>query len=169
MHKEKKKQGKQKLDHIFHVMYTLCKVRGFKVISKFFPCKPEDFRSILKCFRGENMEDNETWESRYILLLWLSMAVLIPFDFWRLEYSEKEKENSKILEIMIQDFLPCLQKLGKVSEGASVFLSKLIVRPDVSQSFREDFLTSLVSKLNSEKQGSNFTVNISYKNCHLPA
>lgn len=39
----------------------------------------------------------QTWETRYMLLLWLSMTCLIPFDLYRLD-GHLESEGGKARE-----------------------------------------------------------------------
>lgn len=44
-----------------------------------------------------NVYSFQTWETRYMLLLWLSMTCLIPFDLYRLD-GDLESEGGKVRE-----------------------------------------------------------------------
>lgn len=76
---------------ICKILYTFCKVRGEKVISRFFNNEPRSLEPIAGAFSkwGQNtdadiLRDDSwframTWEEKYIMLLWLSHLMLIPF------------------------------------------------------------------------------------------
>ena len=61
------------------VLYVLAKVRGFKVVIKFFPHSVTDLEPCLDLIVRQDALDVETWETRYVLLLWLSILVMVPF------------------------------------------------------------------------------------------
>ena len=49
--------------------------------ERFLPHQVTHLESTLERLESENLLDYESWELRYVLLLWLSMLVLLPFDF----------------------------------------------------------------------------------------
>ncbi|KAK9390526.1 armadillo-type protein [Lipomyces mesembrius] len=60
------------------VLYVLVKIRGAKTVSRFFPNDVALLERIL--YEMEESEgENRQWESRYVLLTWLSVLVLTPF------------------------------------------------------------------------------------------
>eukprot|EP00284_Hemiselmis_tepida_P016887 CAMPEP_0174932034 /NCGR_PEP_ID=MMETSP1355-20121228/35491_1 /TAXON_ID=464990 /ORGANISM="Hemiselmis tepida, Strain CCMP443" /LENGTH=171 /DNA_ID=CAMNT_0016178431 /DNA_START=16 /DNA_END=527 /DNA_ORIENTATION=- len=61
------------------VLYTVTKVRGFKTVVKFMPHEVQDLEPCLKLLDAQDPADHETWETRYALLLWLSILVMVPF------------------------------------------------------------------------------------------
>ena len=90
---------------ISELLYTLCKIRGAKVIVRFFNNEPTLLEPILDVIQGRTLvllEDHDEcesdesqgaskqeslpssiiipWEENYILLLWLSHLMLTPFD-----------------------------------------------------------------------------------------
>ena len=143
----------RKMDHLFKVLYFLCKVRKYKTVCRLFPCKPEDYRLNIKFLKQECEGEliYSCWETRYMLLIWLSMVVLIPFDFWRLENIEKEEMESKgSLLDLIEICKSLLSKNGKESEGASILISKLLNRPDISKKFRETFLKWCIEQMEDQ-------------------
>ncbi|EGE83692.2 beta-tubulin cofactor d [Blastomyces dermatitidis ATCC 18188] len=80
------------------LLYTLCKIRGVKVISRFLNNEPKYLEVMLRAFiewdssaTTAEAAPTETagtkaqpktliWEERYIMLLWLSHLLLAPFD-----------------------------------------------------------------------------------------
>ncbi|QSS55334.1 beta-tubulin cofactor d [Histoplasma capsulatum var. duboisii H88] len=80
------------------ILYTLCKIRGVKVISWFFNNEPKYLEVMLRVFiewdsdaavpEADTSETASTnaqpksliWQERYVMLLWLSHLLLAPFD-----------------------------------------------------------------------------------------
>lgn len=60
-------------------------------IAKFFPHQVSDLEPALALLLSQNPNDHSTWETRYGLLLWLSMMVLIPFDLATVDSSLANK------------------------------------------------------------------------------
>ncbi|KAF9823451.1 hypothetical protein SFRURICE_008903 [Spodoptera frugiperda] len=58
----------------FNYMYQIIRVRGYKIVIRHLP--------------HEDPKDKETWRSRFVLLLWLSIVVIIPFHMSRLDGSD---------------------------------------------------------------------------------
>lgn len=50
-----------------------------------------DLEPTLKLLEAQNVGDTETWETRYCLLLWLSIIVMIPFHMARLDSGAQSK------------------------------------------------------------------------------
>ncbi|KAL8678053.1 MAG: hypothetical protein Q9224_007145, partial [Gallowayella concinna] len=75
---------------ICKILHILCKVRGPKVLARFFSNEPALLEPMLDAFElwdGHTTEgqisgkkENLTWEEKYVMLLWLSHLALTPFD-----------------------------------------------------------------------------------------
>ncbi|NWZ82234.1 TBCD protein, partial [Poecile atricapillus] len=134
----------------FKYLYIITKVRGYKRFLSLFPHEVRDLQPVLDMLAKQNPKDPETWETRYMLLLWLSMICLIPFDLARfdgnlvsVEGQARQPTMDRILEIA-----KCYLVVGdKVQDAAAVLVSKFIVRPDVRQSRMADFLDWVLSML----------------------
>ncbi|KAL8870839.1 MAG: hypothetical protein Q9174_003207 [Haloplaca sp. 1 TL-2023] len=61
------------------VLYTLCKIRGSKVISRFLSSHPAQFEPLLDAYELWDSQASLVWEERYVMILWLSHLVLTPF------------------------------------------------------------------------------------------
>lgn len=74
----------------------------------------------------EHFRNYQNWQARYVLLLWLSIVIMIPFDMNLFDSDNKEPIASRILKTG-KYFL-----LSKdVSQIAAAFmLSKFLSRPD---------------------------------------
>ena len=62
------------LPPVCRVVYALCKVRGYKSVVKLFPHEVADLEPTLRLLQCQDNSDHTTWETRYVLLLWLSAS-----------------------------------------------------------------------------------------------
>ncbi|KAE8283277.1 Tubulin-specific chaperone D Beta-tubulin cofactor D Tubulin-folding cofactor D [Larimichthys crocea] len=137
-------QSSPSLVHLsFRFLYIICKVRGYKVFMQLFPHEVADVQPVLDLLSRQDPTDSETWETRYMLLLWLSMTCLIPFDLYRLD-GHLESEGSKATVPIMDRILAIAKSYLLVSDSprdaASVLVSKFMTRPDVKLKCLGDFL-----------------------------
>uniref|UniRef100_A0A8C4TP08 Tubulin-specific chaperone D n=1 Tax=Erpetoichthys calabaricus TaxID=27687 RepID=A0A8C4TP08_ERPCA len=109
----------------FKFLYRVSKVRGPKYFLRLFPHEVSDVQPVLDMLSLQDPKDHETWETRYMLLLWLSTTCLIPFDLARLDGTLLQQTT---------------QQNDKARDAAAVLVSKLVIRPDVKQKRLADFL-----------------------------
>ncbi|NXP35399.1 TBCD protein, partial [Leiothrix lutea] len=149
----------------FKFLYIITKVRGYKRFLPLFPHEVRDLQPVLDMLAKQNPRDTETWETRYMLLLWLSMICLIPFDLARFDGNLVSVEGQARQPTMdrILDMAKCyLVVSDKARDAAAVLVSKFIVRPDVRQSRMADFLDwvlSMLSKSSSQTMEGTVIVN----------
>ncbi|XP_054462818.1 tubulin-specific chaperone D [Anoplopoma fimbria] len=127
----------------FKFLYIICKVRGYKIFMQLLPHEVADVQPVLDLLSKQDPKDSETWETRYMLLLWLSMTCLIPFDLYRLD-GHLESDGGKVREPTMDRILGIAKSYLLVSDSprdaASVLVSKFMTRPDVIQKCLGDFL-----------------------------
>ncbi|EFR03202.1 tubulin-folding cofactor D [Nannizzia gypsea CBS 118893] len=145
---------------ICKIIYTLCKVRGSKVISRFFSNEPRYLEPMLSMFiewdgivsadidrsttTGQGLPLN--WEERYVMLLWLSHLLLAPFDLTSISsenipipyenlssLSGLSSKTPKLALAILSVALKYLVIPGKEREGAVLLLSRLALRKDMQQ------------------------------------
>uniref|UniRef100_A0A8C0APJ6 Tubulin-specific chaperone D n=1 Tax=Buteo japonicus TaxID=224669 RepID=A0A8C0APJ6_9AVES len=134
----------------FKFLYIITKVRGYKRFLPLFPHEVGDLQPVLDMLVDQNPKDSETWETRYMLLLWLSMICLIPFDLARFDGNITSEEGHARVPTMdrILKIAKCyLVVSDKARDAAAVLVSKFIVRPDVRQKRMPDFLDWTLSML----------------------
>ena len=73
------------LHRLCKIIHLLCRVRGYKHVIKLFPHEAEHLEPCLILLRHQKQSDYSNWETRYSLLLWLSILCLIPFDICSIE------------------------------------------------------------------------------------
>ncbi|ORY81205.1 armadillo-type protein, partial [Leucosporidium creatinivorum] len=72
--------SRPRIYRVARLIYTISKVRGAKSIVRFFPHEVTDLSALLQLLESEEKLRSASWELRYILLLWLSVACRVPFD-----------------------------------------------------------------------------------------
>eukprot|EP01119_Soliformovum_irregulare_P014237 TRINITY_DN3884_c2_g1_i1.p1 TRINITY_DN3884_c2_g1~~TRINITY_DN3884_c2_g1_i1.p1 ORF type:complete len:1072 (-),score=395.86 TRINITY_DN3884_c2_g1_i1:58-3273(-) len=79
----------------------------------------------------QHAESASNWEGRYILLLWLSSIILIPFS---LNTIYSESTNGGIIAKLLAISDTYLNNPGKSSEAAGLLVARVLTRPDYSSS-----------------------------------
>ncbi|MEE6506738.1 hypothetical protein FKM82_007829 [Ascaphus truei] len=136
----------------FKFLYIISKVRGYKIFLRLFPHEVVDVQPVLEMISAQNPKDHETWETRYMLLLWLSMTCLIPFDFSRLDgdiTSEAGQRRRSTMDQILDVAKSYLVVSDKARDAAAVLVSKFVTRPDVKQKRTRNFLDWSLSVLTS--------------------
>ncbi|CAG7939163.1 unnamed protein product [Penicillium salamii] len=142
---------------ICRLLYTFCKVRGVKVISRFLNNEPKYLESMLRGFiewdmvqqsNTEDLIDSEPrrliWEERYVMLVWLSHLLLAPFDLSSLSSDDipvphdnmeqlgwLPSEAPMIAKSLLSLSLHYIVAAGKEREAATALLARLALRGDM--------------------------------------
>ncbi|XP_069339168.1 tubulin-specific chaperone D isoform X2 [Eulemur rufifrons] len=127
----------------FKFLYIITKVRGYKIFVRLFPHEVADVEPVLDMVAGQDPKDHQTWETRYMLLLWLSVTCLIPFDLSRLDgnlLTQPGQARMSIMDRILQIAESYLVVSDKARDAAAVLVSRFITRPDVKQQKMAGFL-----------------------------
>ena len=81
------KVSQMSINLAFKYLYLLTKVRGQKYIVRLLPHEVSDIETVLSLLESEK---SDMWHAKYVLFLWLSILVLIPFDLKRLDGEREE-------------------------------------------------------------------------------
>lgn len=71
----------------------MIKTRGYKTVIKFFPHEVSDMEPVTEVLQKCDYQNNEM---PYVLVLWLSIIVLVPFDLTTID-SADAAQNQTIL------------------------------------------------------------------------
>lgn len=74
-----------KMNLSFSLAYLITKVRGYKVVIRHFPHAVHHMSPVMKMLSKQDPNDRTNWETKYMLLLWLSMLCLIPLKMNRFD------------------------------------------------------------------------------------
>uniref|UniRef100_A0A672ITQ4 Tubulin-specific chaperone D n=1 Tax=Salarias fasciatus TaxID=181472 RepID=A0A672ITQ4_SALFA len=157
-------QSPPSLVHLgFKFLYIISKVRGYKVFMQLLPHEVADLQPVLDLLSRQDPNDLETWETRYMLLLWLSMTCLVPFDLSRLD-GRMESDSGKPRDSTMDRILTVAKDYLVVGDtpryAASVLVSKFMTRPDVQQKRLGDFLDWSLGVISQLKDDSGTNVRI---------
>ncbi|CAG4992849.1 unnamed protein product [Parnassius apollo] len=157
----KDKESPCELKHAtFNYMYQIIRVRGYKVVVRHLPHEVSDLLTVLTFLEAQDPNDKETWRSRFVLLLWLSIVVIIPFHMSRLDGFAPDQPgaagSSKKLTVMERILNICkLYACSKDScaEASAYLASKFLIRSDVKEVYMGaffDWACALHSNLKEE-------------------
>jgi hypothetical protein len=135
------KENSMELKHsVFRYMFVVVNVRGYKVIVHYLPHEVADFEYVLRLLEAQNPNDTETWTTRYILLLWLSIIVMIPFHLCRFDgFSETESGNKTVMSRVL-DIIKCYAIVSDKCRDAAAYLSsRFITRNDVKEQYLSQY------------------------------
>ncbi|KAE8358419.1 tubulin folding cofactor D C terminal-domain-containing protein [Aspergillus caelatus] len=143
---------------ICRLLYTFCKVRGVKVISRFLNNEPKYLDPLLRAFiewdtvtqddseigLSEDIPRRLVWEERYVMLIWLSHLLLAPFDLASMSsdnipvpYENLGQLRPLPVEVptvsrsLLSVSLNYVNVSGKEREAATVVLARLVLRRDM--------------------------------------
>ncbi|KAH7063445.1 tubulin folding cofactor D C terminal-domain-containing protein [Macrophomina phaseolina] len=128
---------------VSRVLYTLCKVRGQKVIVGFLSNEPRYLEPILDHFEKGLSDGSLVWEEKYVALLWLSHLMLAPFDLASISSHQPPKTAQQRTYIALPDSLPgvvnrivpvCIDHLKcatRERDASASLLVRLSLRPDM--------------------------------------
>ena len=147
--------------HLLGIIYVICKVRGFKFVMKYFPHEVKDLEPAV--FYLSSQKDNQTdlWETKYVIFLWLSIIILVPFDLSTIDSKAFSFVDQKVFN-KLSDNLPSnlilisqfyLKSITKIREAAGVFLASFFSRPDIQKlNILEEFLKWSSTMINTLKE-----------------
>ncbi|RHY15192.1 hypothetical protein DYB25_006744 [Aphanomyces astaci] len=152
------------------ILYLLCKVRGYvkaphilsilmglvtryKTIVKLMPHDVAEFEPVLLLLQSQDRDDFSTWEIRFVLLLWLSILALVPFDLKSIDSSldghEEHGESIAIVADIVAISKTYLQDSGPTQQAAALCLARLLSRPDMEDQYLVAFLDYVKVELNA--------------------
>ena len=136
----------------FKFLYQLIKVMGFKAIGKRFPHETDKLPLLVGLLEAEDPQDKLNWQTRYVLTVWLSIAILAPFDLAKFD---SDSSKPTMAERIYSALKKSLSSHDSCQHVTSYCLAKFFSRPDMLMSERQltEFVTEALGGLNSVKGG----------------
>ncbi|XP_030759284.1 tubulin-specific chaperone D [Sitophilus oryzae] len=130
------------LKHIaFSYMFVVVNVRGYKDIVRHLPHEVADFEPVLQLLEAQDPNDSDTWTTRYILLLWLSIIIMIPFHLSRFDGFNENTSDQKTVMTRVLEVIKIYAVVPDKCRDAAAFLSyKFITRNDVKEVHLKPFI-----------------------------
>ena len=132
------------------IIYSLVTVCGHKAVTKFFPHQVSDLELAValleKCYVANSVtslrqESTGEMEAKCVMLLWLSILVLVPFNISSVDssivhsnYIGSDEPPPLVLKILefSKDYL---SNAGPMRTIAGLLLSRLLTRPDTLKAY----------------------------------
>ncbi|KAM7476319.1 hypothetical protein LguiB_023562 [Lonicera macranthoides] len=129
------------------IIYSLVTVCGYKAVIRFFPHQVSDLElavSLLEKSHGTKagtslrQESTGEMETKCVILLWLSLLVLVPFDISSVDTSIANNsdvggdESPPLVTRIVELCKDYLCNAGPMRTMAGLLLSKLLTRPDIT-------------------------------------
>ena len=116
----------------FKYLARITKVRGHKYITRLLPHETADVEPVLGILSKQDPADHERWETRYMLLIWLSALILSPLDMSRLDGARTSGSSGETVTERILGLAKLyLTASDKSRDAAALLLSKFVSRPDI--------------------------------------
>jgi hypothetical protein len=122
------------VSHLFEIVHWVCKVRGYKTVIKFFPHEVADMEPVVEIL---HFQDHQDWWISYVLILWLSIIAMVPFD---IDTIDSRKDHEILVKRIINIGKSNIGNSGKIREAIAILLSKLLTRPDVIKTGETDIM-----------------------------
>lgn len=144
---------------VCRLLYTFCKVRGVKVITRFLNNEPKYLDPMLHAFiewdavpqhdpmevaLGDDISRRLVWEERYVMLIWLSHLLLAPFDLSSISSDDipipydnlgrlktLSPQAPVVTKSLLSASLDYVDVSGKEREAATALLARLVLRQDM--------------------------------------
>ncbi|XP_065333931.1 tubulin-specific chaperone D [Cloeon dipterum] len=130
------KDGQTSVDlkhEAFKYLVVVSHVRGYKTVARMLPHEVSDLEPVLRMLMEQDAGNVNTWATRHMLLLWLSIIVMMPFHMSKLDSFTASEANGrkttmeKILDVCKQ----YLSVLDSCHRPAAFLTSRFLTRSDV--------------------------------------
>ncbi|KAF9046718.1 armadillo-type protein [Panaeolus papilionaceus] len=120
--------------NIASVLYSYIKFRGYKAIIRFFPHEIADLSIALSFMQIPTsvVRSPDQWHMRYVMLLWLYLICMIPFDLAQFDEPDSIGKTANDIESVAKSYIG---KPGLERQGASLLLARLYMRKDTGPGF----------------------------------
>ncbi|GJJ74654.1 tubulin-specific chaperone D [Entomortierella parvispora] len=136
-------------DEVFYMLYFITKTRGYKTVLKFLPHEVQDLEPAFAFLKAQ--DKRRPWETRYMLMLWLSLMCMIPFDLRSIDSeATKTSERIPLVDSMIETGKSYLDRAGKDRDGSALLLARLLTRKDTCTLYLPEFVDWAQKTLASE-------------------
>lgn len=124
--------------YVFKYIYIIMSVKTYKKIAIHLPHEVTDYNTVLEMLEKQDINDKENWQTRYVLLIWLSIISKIPFAMSRLE-SKTDPEQTITRRVIQICKKYCVSK-DSCSDAAIFLVANFLTRSDVKDKHLDDMI-----------------------------
>lgn len=121
------------MDALLAVLYSVIRVRGIKTAVMYFPNEVSLLSPLVHLLKQYDEADSSSWKSQYVLLYWIQLLLLSPFDISTIQ-EEHEDLIGEIYSLSML-YLPRTDITGDVT---STLLAHLLSRSHLFLAFPVD-------------------------------
>lgn len=137
------------------ILYTLCKIRGEKVVVRFLNNETRHLELLLSALEEAEQSPNPqlswTWEERYVVLLWLSHMMFVPFDLATI--SSTDVEDDEGLPVIPGFEWPSAGKLPGIAVRVLPLAIKYLASPGKERDAAKALLVRIAMRRDMQKLG----------------
>ncbi|OQV19145.1 Tubulin-specific chaperone D [Hypsibius exemplaris] len=146
-------ENKRTADLCLTILRMLTKLRGYKIILRYLPHHVGDVEQSLSLVEESQRQSGFVdWEQQYMLLLWLSIAIQIPFDLKKLtdpdDIGTERSIDRRVLQVC-KNFVVISEK---TRDAAAYLLSRFVTRPDALPLYGAEVIEFLLTTLKEAVQ-----------------
>jgi hypothetical protein len=138
--------------YVFKYIYIIMSVKTYKKIAVHLPHEVTDFNTVLDMLEKQDIDDKDNWQTRYVLLIWLSIICKIPFALSRLETTDPldgNPQQSNIVRIIEICKNYCSSK-DSCSIAAVYLVANFLTRTDVKDCYLNEIISWSLSNFESD-------------------
>ncbi|KAJ8667301.1 hypothetical protein QAD02_008963 [Eretmocerus hayati] len=150
----KEKNESEHLKHnVFKYIYIIMSVKTYKKIAIFLPHEVTDFNPVLEMLEKQSADDKDNWQTRYVLLIWLSIIAKIPFALSKLEFEDPAKQDPEqtITMRVIRICKKYCESKDACSVAAIFLVANFLTRFDVKERHLEDMIMWSVGSFGTDQ------------------
>lgn len=137
-------------------LVVVTKARGYKAVVNHLPHEVSDIEPVLSLLERLAPDDIKLRSTSYMLLLWLGVLSMVPFQLSRLDSGDA---NARPVAERIFDVVKAsLAAVDKASSASTFLCAHFITRPDIKDLYFDDFMLWLQQHIDSE--GEERTINM---------
>lgn len=118
-------------------LWKLSSARGYKAVLRFMPCDVFSVEPVLRFLNTEGGNAKMSWECQYVLLMWSSQLVMVPFAFGVVCETQGDQAGSDVIGGLVQTCKDLLRSARKSRDMAAVCLGRLLTRHDMGEALVE--------------------------------
>ncbi|KAJ2493338.1 hypothetical protein IWW37_000622 [Coemansia sp. RSA 2050] len=160
-----------RMNGVFELVYMLCKVRGYKVVLRFFPHSVANVEPVLATLWRHTADlGGSSWTARYVMLIWLSLLAMVPFDLESIDsgmanlpqlapststngQASSESGTKALVDMWVELGRFYLRRPGCDMEGAAVMLAHLLSRKDTNTTLQPAFIAWATHEISDVASG----------------
>ena len=137
-----------KFNASFQLIHRLVSCIGAKAVCRYFPTEVLWLTKLIDWSERQNPTEPHSWQTRSVLLLWLSMAVKTPFHLRKFDSKDMTEKQDSVSHRIYRLIDIYLKVSDKSRDSATHLAANFLSRPDIIEEemltrFMEESLTQM--------------------------